>query len=614
MNKKNVLSFVVSFCMLAFPLQATGLADGPPAASQVQSGPVAALSMTEAGLVWQPLVEASGWKLRVAGPQGVISEVKFSASEQPFFALQDASGEPLPDGVYVYELWGAPVISAEVRAQLEMSSDREALAEELQKAGKLFKAFYMGGVFTVTDGAAILPESPVVEEGQPQAEPLGPEDDVINDDLIVIGNACIGASCYDTYIFSPNYSPLVVRDDGPRIHFVDSSTVLPTNDWALVANDVADGGAAYFAIVDEDSSTAPFKIMDNAPANSIYISPYGDVGFGTSAPSAELDVVDDYEPSLRLEQTGGTPQVWEIDGDEWDISFYDVTHGAEPFKVEVGTPSNTLYIDSSGNVGIGTNAPSSVLHVTGSLQADGLVVEASTPANTLYVDSSGSVGIGTNTPSSKLHVAGNTYVTGNVGIGVASPAAKLDIAGGLHADGVTVETGTLADTLYVDSSGRVGIGTNAPTSKLHVAGNVYANGSLILDGFVNERSDVASKTAFAAVDEQQVLEQLASVPITTWSYKESPEVRHMGPMAQDFRAAYGLGTDEKHLAALDTNGVALAAIQALNMQVQEKDAQIQDLQARLKAVENRPAGGQIAPFAFGLLGVLVGMYMSRKKR
>lgn len=135
--------------------------------------------------------------------------------------------------------------------------------------------------------------------------------------------------------------------------------------------------------------------------------------------------------------------------------------------------------------------------------------------------------------------------------------------------------------------GNVGIGTNTPSAKLHVAGNVLVNGN------VTETSDVNSKENFAPVDGEEVLSRLNNIPITTWNYKtDPPAVRHIGPMAQDFYAAFGLGQDDRHIASLDTNGVALAAIKELSQQLQARDAQITQLQqqnlelaARLTALE-----------------------------
>jgi hypothetical protein len=90
----------------------------------------------------------------------------------------------------------------------------------------------------------------------------------------------------------------------------------------------------------------------------------------------------------------------------------------------------------------------------------------------------------------------------------------------------------------------------------------------------------------APLDETQVLALLAEVPVSTWSYAgQDPSVRHAGPMAQDFYAAFGLGEDEKHISSVDADGVALAAIQGLYQLVQEKDTQISTLEEKVAALE-----------------------------
>jgi hypothetical protein len=102
-------------------------------------------------------------------------------------------------------------------------------------------------------------------------------------------------------------------------------------------------------------------------------------------------------------------------------------------------------------------------------------------------------------------------------------------------------------------------------------------------------SDAALKENRDPVDERQVLDSLLEIPIETWNYIAEPDaIRHMGPMAQDFFATYGLGVDDR-LSAIDVQGVALASIQALHEIVEEKDAQIVELEARLTALEGSVA-------------------------
>ena len=99
-------------------------------------------------------------------------------------------------------------------------------------------------------------------------------------------------------------------------------------------------------------------------------------------------------------------------------------------------------------------------------------------------------------------------------------------------------------------------------------------------------SDRNAKANFRPVNKGEVLARLGEIPITTWNYKsQNPSIRHIGPMAQDFYAAFGVGEDDTHISTLDADGVALAAIQGLYQIVQEQAAQIADLEARLAALE-----------------------------
>ena len=84
------------------------------------------------------------------------------------------------------------------------------------------------------------------------------------------------------------------------------------------------------------------------------------------------------------------------------------------------------------------------------------------------------------------------------------------------------------------------------------------------------RCDYAIKEAFLAVDTEFVLEQLVNLPVTSWNYlHEGNAVRHLGPMAQDFHAAFGLGNDDRIINVVDAQGVTIAALQELHHMVQE---------------------------------------------
>ena len=86
-------------------------------------------------------------------------------------------------------------------------------------------------------------------------------------------------------------------------------------------------------------------------------------------------------------------------------------------------------------------------------------------------------------------------------------------------------------------------------------------------------SDRNAKVALHSVDVREVLEKVAALPMSTWQYKsQDAQYRHLGPMAQDFYAAFKLGESDTGIDVVDADGVALAAIQGLNSLLAQKDA------------------------------------------
>jgi hypothetical protein len=109
---------------------------------------------------------------------------------------------------------------------------------------------------------------------------------------------------------------------------------------------------------------------------------------------------------------------------------------------------------------------------------------------------------------------------------------------------------------------------------------------LTIGGAWTNSSDFDRKENFEPVNRHEVLAHLAALPIMRWTYKaEECAVRHMGPTGQDFAAAFGLGSDDKSIATVDADGVALAAIQALYEIVKEKEGEIETLKTRLTKLE-----------------------------
>ena len=194
-------------------------------------------------------------------------------------------------------------------------------------------------------------------------------DFVINDDLIVDGSACIGFDCVNGESFG--FDTIRLKENNLRIDFEDTSVVpsFPTNDWGIVINDSANGGAAYFGVEDRDAARFPFRIFAGARANALVVDSGGDIGIGTSTPVTDIHIKTGDTPALRLEQdtsSGFQAQTWDVAGNETNFFIRDVTNGsALPLRIRPGSPSNSIYIDgaSGGDVGFGTSSPSEPIHV-----------------------------------------------------------------------------------------------------------------------------------------------------------------------------------------------------------------------------------------------------------
>jgi hypothetical protein len=124
---------------------------------------------------------------------------------------------------------------------------------------------------------------------------------------------------------------------------------------------------------------------------------------------------------------------------------------------------------------------------------------------------------------------------------------------------------------------------------LYTSGDLSSGAYLTAGGSGwNAVSDRNLKEHFAAVDVKDVAERVAQMPITTWNYKaQDSEIRHIGPMAQDFYTAFSLGIDDRHINTVDADGVALAAIQGLYQMIQERDVKIVELEAQVEDLQQQ---------------------------
>ena len=180
-------------------------------------------------------------------------------------------------------------------------------------------------------------------------------------------------------------------------------------------------------------------------------------------------------------------------------------------------------------------------------------------------------------PSNSLFVSN----VGRVGMGTSTPDSRLDVEASSTVDLRLTATGGSAWRLINDSAGfaveQVGAAVRAV--------QVDAAGNMEIAGLLTQGSSRTIKTDIVAADPRAALRAVSALPLLHWSYTADAGVRHVGPMAEDFYRAFGVGRDDKHIAPGDQAGVALLAIQGLDQVVAEKDQRIADLEGRVAALE-----------------------------
>ncbi len=256
-------------------------------------------------------------------------------------------------------------------------------------------------------------------------------------------------------------------------------------------------------------------------------------------------------PALKLRELFDTKIVFENDGcctpysNNWALQandssnsngnflIRDLTYNTSPFKIGPIAPDNALTILSfSGNVGLGTLTPAAALHVT---RSTGALATLARFSNNL----------GIQVLYDRTDAGANDWQTSNF-----NATFQISVPGA------------------------------APPQF-----SLNANGNLTIGGTLTELSSRDAKTNFESLDPVTVLARLDDLPISVWSYRQDTSARHIGPMAEDFHKAFGLGVDDKTIAPGDKAGVALAAIKGLHQVVQEKDTEIAELENRIEALE-----------------------------
>ena len=443
---------------------------------------LAAVSANGSSVRWDVSASHAGLSVTIAAPDGRVFRVETKSGASAEFMLSDKQGNRLPDGQYTYELRLTPELSNAVKEQLAAARGKDDDPEDVRAARKRvgIPNLVESGSFSILNGAVIVAGaaeeagarrvSKFSEQRLPVLVPTTTEaknqmhhplmiakpDDVIPDDLIVQGSACVGLDCVNGEVFG--FDTIRVKENNTRIQFDDTSAAgFPLNNWQIRANSSGSGGASFLGFVDQgaagnsETGTIVFEVDAGAPANSLKVASTGKVGLRTATPVLDLHIATGDTPAHRLEQTnqsGFTAQTWDIAGNEANFFVRDVTAGSRlPFRIRPGAPTSSVDVAASGNVGVGTASPGFHLHVQGSgIQT--IAVESTQNGNNAQFAFIGKT-------------AGGTAQQWLLGENLATTAGAFEIF-----DNTAVQ-----NRFFINTSGNVGIGTTSPDLKLSVSGD-----------------------------------------------------------------------------------------------------------------------------------------------
>lgn len=472
--KKRIIPNVLILTIFTFALTITISAQ-----SSVKKTNLTGISNDGANIVWSINALNEGGTLTISTPSGEVMRQSFGAGDSPIFSLNSIK---ILEGQYNFEIVLNPVLSAEVKNALKVARTENRGDEVYQnflKSGIIpqpmresgtFRVF--GGVLYTSADSAVEPSSELKSDSsqtggiENKVNKSGSSDvptgniQTIAEDLSVQGSICVGVDCTPSETFG--FDTIRLKENNLRIGFDDtsSSSGFPSNDWQITANDSANGGANKFSIDDITGARIPFTLTAGAPTNSFFMNSSGNIGLGTSTPAVDLHIVNGNTPAMRLEQdiSGGfSAQTWDVAGNETNFFIRDITNSSKiPFKIIPNAPTNSLFINSTGNTGFGVTDPTQKIDVAGGIRSRSVGFEF--PDGTIQTTAATGSGFG------EINTASNV---GSTGLGIFKQKSGVDLQFKNLKAGANVSlTATGTDEIEISSN----LSTQGPGVAQHILG------------------------------------------------------------------------------------------------------------------------------------------------
>jgi hypothetical protein len=517
--------------------------------------------------------------LTVVAPNGAVYHKEFMAGSTPSFRLQDLGGR-LTDGPYTYELRVVPRISAEVKRQLaeaRAAGDDDAAARIQAAAGINANALVQSGSLLVLNGAFVSPDLEEPTARTPQSQGAAP------------ASGTTSASSIS--------SPKIVK---------------PLD--VVVADDQIVQGSQCVGLDCVNNESFGFDTV-RLKENNTRIH-FDDTSTSTGFPN------HNWQLTANDSASGGAEK----------FSIEDLTAATVPFTVTGSAPSNSIFVDSTGRLGLRTATPVLDVHLAtgntpafrqeqntsggftaqtwdiGGNEANWFVrdvtsgsrlpfrIRPGAPTSSIDISASGNVGVGTASPGAKLDIGTGSTARGGFTkllIGNGGNSAQLELFGVTKSAAIAYDGSALSfftngssfvQALNIDNTGHVGIGTATPGSQLVIASGATTSSINAGSAQFTIGSSRTIKENIEPIDVPDILQKIEAVPVVTYDFKDNGPKDRLGLIAEDFHQVLGRG-DDKHIDGQDVQ-------MALWMAVQKLTAENKALTERLAKLE---AAQQKAP-------------------
>ena len=561
----------LSMLLLIVPITAFAAADGQP---------VGRMTANAAGLSFQIGSDNESVTLTISGPNNFQYSHQFASARSISLRLRDV-GATLPDGSYTYEMRLAPRVSDSVRAQIAAAreSGDDAALDRIRNEAGLKEMPAQSGAFTIMNGSLISSDA---------TEPSNPSEPNTKVGLSKPGGTASTQSLHNAPVKALD---VVTADDA----IIQGSL--------CVGLDCVNNESFGFDTIRLKENNTRIKFDDTSTSS----------GFPNN----------DWQLTANDSASGGANK----------FSIEDITGSKVPFTITAGAPTNSIFVDSTGRLGLRTATPVLDVHIStsntpairqeqtnaggftaqtwdiGANEANWFVrdvtggsrlplrIRPGAPTSSIDIAASGKVGVGTASPASNLHVFGTSTTDVFIGLGedpagTTGTQSALTIGYGGNSVGrgtgffnVRPDSNAVAPNpslrfftanvqrAIIDFQGFLGLGVAAPAFPIDHSSGAH----LTAGGVWTNASSRALKQDIRDLGTTEAVETLKNLQPVTYTYKIDPSEHHVGFIAEDVPALVAT-PDRKSLSPMDIVGV-------LTKVVQQQQSTIDDLKARIDQLE-----------------------------